>query len=106
MSHEVVYVAGIVWLAVLLLVVVGSIARSSTTAERIVALDLATLILIGLLGLVAAADERAYALDAALALALLSFVATLAASRYLGDRRPFSQDRAPSPEPRQDGGRS
>lgn len=91
MRHEVVYVGGIVWLAVLLLVVVVSLARSRTTAERIVTLDLATLVLIGLLGLVAATDGRAYALDAALALALLSFVSTVAASRYLGDRHPYAQ---------------
>jgi multisubunit Na+/H+ antiporter MnhF subunit len=30
-------------------------------------------------------------LDAALVLALLSFVSTVAASRYLGDRRPFTE---------------
>lgn len=91
MRHEIVSVVGIAWLAVLLLIVVGSVARSRTPAERIVAVDLATLVLIGLLGLVAADEQRSYALDAALALALLSFVATVAASRYLGDRRPFAQ---------------
>jgi multicomponent Na+:H+ antiporter subunit F len=93
--HEAVSVVAIVWLALLLLVLVASIARSRTTAERIVALDLATLVLIGLLALVAASDQRAYALDAALALALLSFVATLAGARYLGDRRPFDQKEDP-----------
>jgi multicomponent Na+:H+ antiporter subunit F len=53
------------------------------------------LILIGLLGLVAAENRRSYALDAALALALLSFVSTLAAARYVGDRRPFEQPEGP-----------
>lgn len=86
------FTVGIAWLAVLLLVLVGSIARARTPAERIVALDLATLVLIGMLGLVAAHEDRPYALDAALALALLSFVATVAASRYLGDRKPFEED--------------
>jgi multicomponent Na+:H+ antiporter subunit F len=87
----VVFFAGIAWLTVLLGVAVVSIARARTTAERLVALDTGVLVLIGLLGLVAAEDRRSYALDAALALALLSFVATLAAARYLGDRRPFEQ---------------
>jgi multicomponent Na+:H+ antiporter subunit F len=89
--HDVVFFAGIAWLTVLLGVAVVSIARARTTAERLVALDTGVLVLIGLLGLVAAEDRRSYALDAALALALLSFVATLAAARYLGDRRPFEQ---------------
>jgi multicomponent Na+:H+ antiporter subunit F len=91
MSSSVLFLIGIAWLAVLLLVIVVFLARSRTTAERLVALDLAVLVLVGLLGLVAEQDQRSYPLDAALALALLSFVATLAAARYLGDRRPFDQ---------------
>jgi multicomponent Na+:H+ antiporter subunit F len=89
--NDLVFFAGIAWLAVLLAVTIVAIGRARTTAERLVALDTAVLILIGLLGLVAAESRRSYALDAALALALLSFVATLAGARYLGDRRPFDQ---------------
>jgi multicomponent Na+:H+ antiporter subunit F len=70
---------------------VVSVGRARTTAERLVALDTAVLMLIGLLGLVAARSRRTYALDAALILALLSFVSTVAAARYLGDRRPFTE---------------
>ena len=91
MRNDLVFVAGIAWLAVLLAVTIAAIGRAGTTAERLVALDTAVLVLIGLLGLVAAENRRSYALDAALALALLSFVATLAGARYLGDRRPFDQ---------------
>ena len=87
---DLVFYGGIVWTAVLLGVVVVRIARAQTTGERILALDLLTLILIGLLALAAGEDQSSYALDAALALALLSFVATLAASRYYEDRGPFS----------------
>jgi multicomponent Na+:H+ antiporter subunit F len=72
-------------------VTIAAIGRARTTAERLVALDTAVLVLIGLLGLFAAESRRSYALDAAMVLALLSFVATLAAARYLGDRRPFEQ---------------
>jgi multicomponent Na+:H+ antiporter subunit F len=89
--NDLAFFAGIAWLAVLLAVTIAAIGRARTTAERLVALDTAVLILIGLLGLVAAENRRSYALDAALALALLSFVATLAGARYLGDRRPFDQ---------------
>ncbi len=91
MRHDPVFFVGIAWLTVLLGVSVVSIARARTTAECLVALDTAVLMLIGLLGLVAAESRRPYALDAALVLALLSFVSTVAASRYLGDRRPFTE---------------
>jgi multicomponent Na+:H+ antiporter subunit F len=89
-TSELVFYAGIVWLAVLLGVIAVRLARAPTTAQRILALDLLTLVLIGLLALAAGEDDRPYALDAALALALLSFVATLAACRYHQDRRPFT----------------
>ena len=91
MRHELVSFIGIAWLTALLGGSVVAIARARTTAERLVALDAGVLMLIGLLGLVAVDQRRTWALDAALALALLSFVATVAAARYLGDRRPFDQ---------------
>jgi multicomponent Na+:H+ antiporter subunit F len=91
------FFAGIAWLTVLLGVAVVSVGRARTTAERLVALDTAVLMLIGLLGLVAAHSRRTYALDAALILALLSFVSTVAASRYLGDRRPFTEPEEEDP---------
>jgi multicomponent Na+:H+ antiporter subunit F len=93
--HQAVFFAGVVWLAVLLAVAVLSIGWARTTAERLVALDAAVLVLVGLLGLAAGEARRPYVLDAALALALLSFVSTLAAARYVGDRRPFEQPEGP-----------
>jgi multicomponent Na+:H+ antiporter subunit F len=84
-----IFYGAIAWMALLLGLCVLQVARAPTTAQRILALDLLTLVLIGLLALVAGEDGRSYALDAALALALLSFLATLAAARYLGDRRPL-----------------
>lgn len=87
---EIVFYGGIVWLALLLGIVILRVARAQTTAQRILALDLLTVVLIGLLALAAGDDGRSYALDAALALALLGFVATLAACRYYEDRGPFA----------------
>jgi multicomponent Na+:H+ antiporter subunit F len=84
-----IFYGAIAWMALLLGLCVLQVARAPTTAQRILALDLLTLVLIGLLALVAGEDGRSYALDAALALALLSFLATMAAARYLGDRRPL-----------------
>ena len=87
--HTIVFYGATAWLALLLGLCVVQVARAPTTAQRILALDLLGLVLIGLLALVAREDGRSYALDAALALALLSFLATLAAGRYIGDRRPL-----------------
>ena len=81
MRNDLVFFAGIAWLAVLLAVTIAAIGRARTTAER----------------LVAAESRRTYALDAALILALLSFVSTVAASRYLGDRRPFTEPEEEEP---------
>ena len=85
----VVFYGAIAWMALLLGICVIQVARAPTTAQRILALDLLSLVLIGLLALVAGEDRRSYALDAGLALALLSFLATLAAARYLADRKPL-----------------
>ena len=87
---NVVFYSATIWVAVLLGIVVISLARARTTAQRILAIDLLTLVLIGLLALAAQRNQRPYALDTALALALLSFVATLAACRYYENRKPFS----------------
>lgn len=87
---DLVFYAGVVWLAVLLGVVVVRLARARSNGERILVLDLLTLVLIGMLALAAGEDRRSYPLDAGLAIALLSFVATLAACRYHENRRPFS----------------
>lgn len=87
---EVLFYASSLWLACLLGIVVVRLAGAGTTAQRILAIDLLTLILIGLLALTARREARPYVLDTALALALLSFVATLAACRYYENRRPFS----------------
>jgi multisubunit Na+/H+ antiporter MnhF subunit len=100
--NDLVFFAGIAWLAVLLAATIAAIGRARTTAERLVALDAAVLVLIGLLGLVAAETRRSYVLVAALVLALLSFVVTLAGARYLGDWRPFDN---PTRRGRERGGR-
>ena len=74
---------GLLGIAVVLVI------RARSALRRILALDVLTLILIALLILYADASQTAYYLDAALALALLSFIATLAAVRYHSDGRLF-----------------
>ena len=71
-----------IWIAALLgvLLVLTLVTRSALT--RILALDTLTLILIAFLALAAARARSPYALDAALVVALLAFVGTVAAARY------------------------
>ena len=57
--------------------------RGPTLADRVVALDLVTMILVVILSLAALAlDDGAY-LDAAIALALVGFLATVAFARFI-----------------------
>ena len=88
MHVEVFYLAG-VWMTGLLGIAVVLVIWARSALRRILALDVLTLILIALLILYADASQTAYYLDAALALALLSFIATLAAVRYHSDGRLF-----------------
>lgn len=87
--HEVVFYAAAAWLTVLLAVGVVAVIRVSSTAGRILALDMLTLILAALLVLYGDAQRNPYYIDAALILALLAFVGTLAAARYYGERKIF-----------------
>ncbi len=87
--HEVVFYAAAAWLTVLLAVGVVAVIRVSSTAGRILALDMLTLILAALLVLYGDAQRNPYYGDAALILALLAFVGTLAAARCYGERKIF-----------------
>jgi multicomponent Na+:H+ antiporter subunit F len=74
------------------LLVVGAgvlLLRARDTLQRIVVFDLLASIVIALLALLSYLRDVAYYLDSALALALLSFVSTLAAARYHAEGRPF-----------------
>ncbi len=87
--HPMVFYLAVTWLAVLLGLLAFVVVRSRSTGARILAADTLTIVLIVLLVLVSHAVRSSYYLDAALALALLSFVGTLAVGRYWGLGRPF-----------------
>lgn len=87
--HEAVFYFAAVWMTLLLVVCVGAVIATRSTAGRILALDTATLVLVALLVLYADANRSPYFMDAALILALLAFVGTLALARYYGERRIF-----------------
>ena len=88
--HETVFYLAATWMTGLLAVSVVMVIRARSAMVRILSLDMLTLILIALLILFADARRSPYYLDAALVLALLSFVASLAAARYHSERKLFS----------------
>ena len=86
---QVVLVVAFVW-ATLLLVGGGALLlRSPEVLHRVLALDVLVSILVVLLTVLSYLREVSYYVDAALALALLSFIATLVAARHVTRGRPF-----------------
>ena len=79
----------VAWMIVLLAVSAVTMLRAQRPYVRILALDTMTLIMIGVLVLYAARQNESYYLDAALILALLSFISTIAAARYRAVGRPY-----------------
>jgi multicomponent Na+:H+ antiporter subunit F len=88
--HETIFFIAAGWMTILLITALVTVIRAATVMVRILALDALTLILIGLLVLFASANRSSYYLDAALILALLSFISTMAATRYHSEQKVFS----------------
>jgi multicomponent Na+:H+ antiporter subunit F len=82
--HPIVLAAATLWIAGLLAVVLVRVITTPSTLTRILALDTLSMLLIALLAVYARATSSSYALDAALVLAALSFVGTVAAARFYG----------------------
>ncbi len=88
--HETMFFIAAGWMTILLITALVTVIRAATVMVRILALDALTLVLTGLLILFATANQSSYYLDAALILALLSFISTMAAARYHSEKRVFS----------------
>lgn len=87
--HQAVFYAAFIWMIGLLVVCVLVVIRSRSGLTRILAVDTLGLVSIAALVLLAAWRDESYFLDAAVLLALLSFISTLAAVRYHAVRRLF-----------------
>ena len=87
MIPDLVLTVAVTW-AVLLLAAGGLLLlRSTSTLARVLALDVLSTILIIVLATLSYVNDVPYYIDAALALALLSFAATIVAARYVTDER-------------------
>ncbi|MEU7478371.1 monovalent cation/H+ antiporter complex subunit F [Lentzea sp. NPDC042327] len=84
-----VIVPALIWVTLLLVAGGLVLARARDVLQRIVALDLLAVVVIALLALLSFVRDQPYYLDAAVALALMSFVATVATARYLDRGGPF-----------------
>lgn len=80
-------VFGMIWMTWLLAAIVIFAVKTRSNAVRILALDSMTLVLVAVMVLFAASRGEVYYMDTALALALVSFVSTVAASRWLAAGR-------------------
>jgi multicomponent Na+:H+ antiporter subunit F len=87
--HSIVFDIATLWVAVLIGAGVVLTLRAQTVLMRVLALEVVTTVIIGLLALYSGGRDSANYLDAALMLALLAFVGTLAAARYYGEGRIF-----------------
>lgn len=84
--HTFLFYLTIFWNAILFGVTVFLVLRARTILARLLALDTLTLILIAFLVLFVHESRAVYYLDAVLILALLSFIGTLAAAWFYGNR--------------------
>jgi multicomponent Na+:H+ antiporter subunit F len=79
----------LVWATLLLLGGSILLLRAKDAMHRILALDVLVSIVVALLTILSYQRDVSYYIDAALALALLSFTATLVVARYVTRGRPF-----------------
>lgn len=86
---DVVLAVALGWAALLLAAGGLLLLRAPDTLHRVLALDVLGAIVIALLAVLSYQREVSYYIDAALALALLSFTATLVAARYVRRGGPF-----------------
>jgi multicomponent Na+:H+ antiporter subunit F len=75
-----------VMIGVALLLAFTRLARGPSLSDRVIALDLIAVLAVGLIAMVAFEADQAVFLDAAIVLALVAFLGTVAFARYLERR--------------------
>jgi multicomponent Na+:H+ antiporter subunit F len=85
----VVLIPALIWITLLLVGGGLVLIRARDVSHGLVALDMLAVLIISLLALLSYSRDEAHYFGAAVALALLSFVSTVATARYLGSGGPF-----------------
>jgi multicomponent Na+:H+ antiporter subunit F len=80
---EIVTQAALVTLGVALLIAVVRLVKGPTLPDRIVAMDLVGVLVVGLIVMLAASTDVPATLDAAIVIALIGFVGTVAYATYV-----------------------
>jgi len=78
----------LVTLGVALLIAVVRLVKGPTLPDRVVAMDLIGVLVVGLIVVLAASTQVAATLDAAIVIALIGFVGTVAYATYVERGRP------------------
>ena len=79
-----------VMIGVALLLVFVRLARGPSLSDRVIALDLMAVLAVSLIAIVAFKADQSIFLDAAIVLALVAFLGTVAFARYL-ERRAYDE---------------
>jgi multicomponent Na+:H+ antiporter subunit F len=90
--HETFFTLAIVWMVGLLGALVLLASRQRSSADMLMSVDTLGLVICAVLALYGATRGEAGYLDAALVLALLSYVQTVAGARYLHHGRTFHDE--------------
>ncbi len=80
---EIVTNIALITLGVALLMAVARLVKGPTLPDRVVAMDLVGVLVVGLIVVLAASTKVAAALDAAIVIALVGFVGTIAYATYV-----------------------
>ena len=80
---EIVTQVALVMLGLALLIAVARLVKGPTLPDRIVAMDLIGVLVVGLIVVLAASTQVRAALDAAIVIALIGFVGTVAYATYV-----------------------
>jgi multicomponent Na+:H+ antiporter subunit F len=87
--HDYVYYGAMIWMTGLLCVCLLLVVRAKGSIVRILSLDALTLVLVSLLILYSTTTGTSFYLDAAIMLAFISFISSVVAARYWGERKVF-----------------
>lgn len=85
---ELVTNTALITLGVALLMTLARLVKGPTLPDRVVAMDLIGVLVVGLIVVLAASTQVAATLDAAIVIALIGFVGTIAYATYVERRHP------------------
>lgn len=93
--NDILFYAAMVWMILLLIITAVMVIKAPTALSRVLAVDTLSLVSAAVLVLYSTTTSSSHYLDAALLLSLVSFLSTIAASRYYSEGRLFWPGKSP-----------